>query len=219
MSHISENNEISLLFNVRNTALTTLKDRGYEIPVGSTKLTFEDFKSLYDQNRHHLYYPEMKPINLEEEHKRGGGVLVYFEPSDKFDKKIFLARISQLNKEFPNLDKLFFILKTYGNTKTKKLNNFVKTELVKHPNVEILESIYPFDFTKNNILPECYLLSEEDKNAVIDFLDTPITKFPKIDIEDPLSIRFGAKIGDVIFIKQNGGLEFRYRVVVKTENY
>lgn len=219
MSHISENNEISLLFNVRNTALTTLKDRGYEIPVGSTKLTFEDFKSLYDQNRHHLYYPEMKPINLDEEHKKGGGVLVYFEPSDKFDKKIFLARISQLNKEFPNLDKLFFILKTYGNTKTKKINNFVKTELVKHPNVEILESIYPFDFMKNNILPECYLLSEDDKKAVVEFLDTPVSKFPKIDIKDPLSIRFGAKIGDVIFIKQNGGLEFRYRAVVKTENY
>ena len=218
MANTTENSDIGLLFKIRKTALTTLKDRGYEIPLGATKLTFEDFKLLYEQNRHHLYFPDMNPVNLREEHKRGGGVLVYFESSDKFDKKIFLARMSQLNKEFPDLDKLFFVLKTYGNVKTRNLNSFVRSELAKHPNVEVLESIYPFDFMENNIVPECYLLSEEEKNAVVKFLETPAYKFPRIEISDPVPVRFGAKLGDVIFIKQNGGLEFRYRVVVKTDS-
>lgn len=218
MDNTTENNEIRLLYKVRKTALTTLRDRGYEIPLGSFKLTFEDFKLLYEQNRHHLYFPDMLPVNIREEHKRGGGILVYFELSDKFDKKIFQARMTQLDKEFPKLDKLFFVLKTYGNVKSRSLNNFVRSELANHPNVEVLENIYPFDFMENNIVPECYLLSEEEKNAVVKFLDTPVYKFPKIEVSDPISVRFGAKIGDVIFIKQNGGLEFRYRVVIKTDS-
>ena len=218
MANTNEKKEIGLLYKVRKTVLTTLKDRGYEIPLGSFKLTFEDFKMLYEQNRHHLYFSDMIPVNLREEYKRGGGILVYFESSDKFDMKIFLARMTQLNKEFPNLDKLFFVLKTYGDVKTRKLNNFVRSELANHPNVEVLENIYPFDFMENNIVPECYLLSEEEKNAVVKFLDTPAYKFPKIEVSDPIPVRFDAKIGDMIFIKQNGGLEFRYRVVIKTDS-
>jgi len=216
MANTTENSEVGLLFKVRRTVLTTLKDRGYDVPLGSTKMSLEDFRSIYEQNRHHLYFPDMIPVNLKDEYKKGGGILVYFESSDKFDKKIFLARMAQLNKEYPDLDKLFFVLKTYGDVKARKLNNFVRSELAKHPNVEVLENIYPFDFMKNNLVPECYLLSEEEKNAVVDYLDTPIYKFPKYEVSDPVPVRFGAKIGDMIYIKRNGGLELSYRVVIKT---
>jgi len=215
MANTTENSEVGLLFKVRNTVLTTLKDRGYEIPLGATKMSLDDFRLLHMQERHHIYFPDMKPVNLKEEYKKGGGILVYFESSDKFDKKIFLARMAQLNKEYPDLDKLFFVLKTYGSAKIRKLNNFVRTELAKHPNVEFLKNIYPFDFMKNNIVPQCFLLSDEEKNAVIDFLDTPIHKFPKFEVTDPIPVRFGAKIGDMIYIKRNGGLDLSYRVVVK----
>jgi len=217
MANTTENSEVRLLFKVRNTVLTTLKDRGYEIPLGSTKLSLDDFRLLHMQDRHHIYFPDIKPVNLKDEYKKGGGVLVYFESSDKFDKKIFQARISQLKKEYPELDKLFFVLKTYGDVKIRKLNTHVIDELSKHPNIEILENIYPFDFMKNNIVPQCYLLSDEEKNAVIDFLDTSIYKFPKIEVTDPISVRFGAKIGDMIYIKRNGGMDLSYRVVVKAE--
>lgn len=208
-----ENNDTRLLFKVRQAVLTTLKDRGYDIPVGSTKLSFDDFKALVGQERHHLYFPDIEPISTKEEIK-GGGILVYFEPVDRLDLKIFKTRLTQLNKEYPDLDKLFFVIKTYGNS--KKLSNFVKTELVKHPNVEILENIYPFDIMKNSVLPECFLLSEEEKNAVLETLETPLKNFPKFELSDPVVVRFGAKIGDMFYIKRYGGLELSYRVVVKT---
>lgn len=216
MANTTENSEVGLLFKVRKTVLTTLKDRGYEVPLGVSKMSLDDFRLVYEQNRHHLYFPDMEPVNLKEEYKKGGGVLVYFESSDKFDKKIFLARMAQLNKEYPDLDRLFFVLKTYGDVKGRKLNNFVRSELAKHPNVEVLENIYPFDFMKNCLVPECYLLSDEEKKAVLDFLDTPIYKFPKYEVSDPVPVRFGAKIGDMIYVKRYGGQELTYRVVVKT---
>ena len=214
MMNTIENSEIGLLFKVRKTVLTTLKNRGYDIPEGSTKLSLDDFKLLYEKTRHHLYFPEMKVQKIKEENKKGGGVLVFFESSDKIDKRIFQTRMTQLNKEYPNLDKLFYVLKTYGSAKKQKLNH-VNPELLMHPNVEILENIYPFDLMKNIVVPECFLLSEDEKNAVLDILDTSIHKLPKIEITDPISERLDAKIGDLIYIKRNGGRDITYRVVVK----
>ena len=217
MANALENSEIGLLFKVRKTVLTTLKNRGYDVPDGSTKLSLDDFKLLYDKSRHHLYFPEMKVMNIKDENKKGGGVLVYFESSNKIDKRIFTARMTQLNKEYPDLDKLFVVLKTYGSVENRTLSIFVKSELLKQPNVEILANIYPFDFMKNIVVPECFLLSEDEKNAVLNILDTPINKFPKINTNDPISERLDAKIGDMIYIKRNGGKEITYRVVVKTD--
>ena len=147
MTNTPEDNDIRLLFKVRESVLTTLKDRGYDIPEGYFKLSFEDFQVLLNKEHHHLYFPNLEPIGLKEEYKRGGGILVYFEPVDRLDLKIFKTRVAQIEKEYPDLNKLYIVIKTYGNS--KKLSNFVKTELVKHPNVEILENIYPFDIMKN----------------------------------------------------------------------
>ena len=219
MSNSSENNEINLLFKVRDTVLKTLKNKGYNVPVGTLNMSLTDFKSLYSQNKHHLYFPDMLPVNLKDEYKKGGGILVYFESSNKFDKKILQSHLIQLNNEYPNLDKLFFILKTYGNEKKKKLNTFVRLELSDNPNVEVLEDIYPFDIMNNVCVPPMYLLSSEEKEAVLKSSKTPLDKFPKIETTDPISIRFDAKVGDLFHIKRYGGRELSYRVVVKpTEN-
>jgi DNA-directed RNA polymerase I, II, and III subunit RPABC1 len=215
MTNTLENSEIGLLFKVRKTVLTTLKNRGYLVPEGSTQLSFDDFKMLYEKTKHHLYFPEMEVMNIKDENKKGGGVLVYFESSDKFDKRILQSRMIQLGKEYQDLDKLFFVLKTYGSVKKQTLNGFVKSELLLHPHVEILQSIYPFDFMKNIVVPECFLLSEDEKNAVLNILDTPLYKLPKFEITDPIPERLDAKIGDVIYIKRNGGKDISYRVVVK----
>lgn len=210
------NNDLESLFKVRKTAIKTLEDRGYELPAGLGNLSFDDFKLLHEKDMHHLHFPDTEPIGLEEENKKGGGIFVYFESSDKFDTKVFLARKNNITQEHPNLDKLFFVLKTYGNVKSRKLNSFVKAELVKHPNVEILENIFPFDFMKNAIVPECHLLTEEEKEAIVSISGTPSYKFPKMEQNDPIAVRFGAKIGDILYIKRNGGLELSYRVIVKS---
>ncbi len=210
----AESNDVRLLFEVRDSVLTTLLDRGYDIPIGSTKLSLDDFKILLNKERHHIYFPDVEPVGLKEEYKRGGGILIYFEPVDRLDLKIFKTRVAQLEKEYPDLDKLFIVIKTYG--KSKKLSNFVKTELAKHPNVEILENIYPFDIMKNNVVPKCFLLSDDEKKAVMEILDTPLNNFPKFELSDPIVVRFGAKIGDMFYIKRDGGRELSYRVVVKT---
>lgn len=58
-------------------------------------------------------------------------------------------------------------------------------------------------------------LKEDEKNAVLNILDTPIDKLSKIETTDPISERLDAKIGDIIYIKRNGGKDISYRAVVK----
>ena len=55
MANTLENSEIGLLFKVRKTVLTTLKNRGYDVPEGSTKLSLDDFKILVEKTRHHFW--------------------------------------------------------------------------------------------------------------------------------------------------------------------
>ena len=208
--------ELKNSYKVRGIALKTLRDRGYKIPEGSDNLSFEDYLFLYKQNRHHPYFPKVEPLHLKEEYKKGGGILIYFEESDKFDKTILQNRLTLINKEYPNLDKLFFVLKTYGIEKKQKLNSFVRTELHNLPNVEVLEDIYPFDFMKSSMIPECFLLSSEEKEAILNIMDTTSDKFPKFENDDPIVKRLGAKIGDIVHIKRYGGSELSYRVVVKS---
>lgn len=215
MSKNPEGELLFKLFRVRKNTLIKLRDSQYKIPLGSFDMKFDDFKKLYEKNRHHVYLPDVSPVNLPEEHKKGGGIFIYFEPSNKFDKKIFVSSVDKLSKEYKNLDKLFFVLKTYGKSNPKKLSTFVKNELQKYPNVEILQNIYPFSIMDNMILPECYLLDNDEKEGVIEYYDTSLSKFPKIHKNDPVAVHFNAKIGDMIYIKRNGGREITYRVVIK----
>lgn len=211
--------EIELLYKVRKNSLIKLRDSGYKIPTGAFELKFDDFKKLYEKNRHHVYLPDVKPLNLAEEDKKGGGIFIYFELNDKIDKKIFVSTVERLTKEYKDLDKLFYVLKTFGKNNPRKLSTFVKSELQKYPNVEILQRIFPFDIMNNMILPECYLLSSEEKEAVLKLYDTPLSKFPKIHKNDPVAVHFNAKIGDMIYIKRNGGREITYRVVIKPNSF
>ena len=214
---LNKNTDLQIMYKVRKTVITTLLDRGYKIPVGVSKLPIEDFRLLWEKNRHHLYFPELSPPKMSEDLKKGGGILVYFESSDDFTKKILESRISQLTKEYPNLDMLFFILKTYGVPKKKlKLNTFVVSALAKYPNVSVLENVYPYDFMKNALVPECHLLTEQEKEAVLKLYETPLHTFPKFEIDDPIPKRFGAKVDDLFYIKRQGGSEVSFRVVVKT---
>jgi DNA-directed RNA polymerase subunit H len=174
---------------MRKIAIKTLRDQGYNVP---QEAETEDVK---DEN---MYFDN---------------ILVYFEQSNDFTKKTLESRVNQLKKDYPDAEKIIFILKT---DKKIKINKFVVnalTEINKGDlQVEVLDNIYPFDIMKSNLMPEAKLLTEEERDQVVDLSKTPLNKFPKLLVSDPLSKRFGAKPGDMIYIKRK--TELSYRVVV-----
>ena len=148
-------------------------------------------------------------INLDDKYINGGGIMVYFEKVNRFDIKILRNRISEFQNN--NFDKIYIVLKSYNNA--KPLSRLIKPELSKTPNIEILENIYPFNTLNNINLPKFLLLKNEEKEKILEYMNTELNKFPKIKIDDPISIHFGAKKDDMFKIERYGGQEITYKVV------
>lgn len=223
MSESKQSFELWKLYKIRETVLKTLRDRKYELPQGIDRLSFSDFVTLHDKNRHHLYFPTMIPPESEGPTEDGrSGVLVYFESNEDFTKKILEARVHRLAEEYKDLARLFFVLKITssgaGNKKKPKVNAFISNALNKNAEfsyVRILENVYQFDFTENVVLPKFILLTKEQRDEVLKYYQTELHLFKKITSTDPVSKRFGAKVGDMFYISRDGGKEIDYRVVVE----
>jgi DNA-directed RNA polymerase subunit H (RpoH/RPB5) len=213
--------ELWELFKIRKTVIQTLKDRQYQIPKGINDLPFSDFVTLHKKNRHHLYFPTIKIPEIEgpiEEDRKG--VLVYFESFSDFTKKLLETRVSSLDKEYPNLARLFFVLKISTGKKKPKVNAFVTNALKSdYSHVRILENIYQFDFMENIVLPKFTLLTTEERDNVVKFYKTNLLNFKKILVTDPVSKRFGARVNDMFYIERDGGKEYDFKVVVPENIY
>ena len=116
-----QNTDSRKLFKQRTMVLKTLKDRGYYIPPGEEKLNFHDFLELYNEDHHHIYFP---PVGEEKK-----GIYIYFEQGEDMNKKTLETRVSKIRKDYPDLRKLFFVLKCGKNK--KKTSMFVKTTIEK----------------------------------------------------------------------------------------
>lgn len=220
MSETKQNAELWKLFKIRKTVLQTMKDRKYQVPEGAERLPFSDFITLHSKNRHHLFFPTMEiPLSEGDVGDDRKGVLVYFEPLKDFTKKILEARVSRLEDEYPNLARLFFVLKINGKKKKgrTKVNAFVSNALNKPElsYVRIMDDIYQFDFMENVVLPrKITLLTTEERDKVLESYQTELKFFKKMESTDPVAKRVGARVDDMIYIERNGGLEIDYRVIV-----
>lgn len=193
---------------VRKNGLRTLRDRGFKIPDPMFMLTLDDFAKIREKELHHIFFPRLE--NIDGTIYESGGVLMYFESSDKMDKKTLQQLLVQLEKEYPTLDKLYIVL--YYNLKQKKINFNVIDELKNYPHVEIMENIYPFSITDNILMPKCVKLSNEEKLKVFEIIGKQL---PKMVYFDPIAIRYNAKIGDVLKIVRDGGLDISYRIITE----
>ena len=202
--------KIKILYKRRNTAINRLIASDYKIP--KDNLSFEDFKILYNQNLHHLYYPDIKIRDENDDVKTG--LLVYFQPNIKFDKKNFLSQLSAVKEVFDDPGQIFFALETTNSINKPKANIFVQTELEKHSNVQIWTDLYSFDISKNNLMPKFFKLSPEEKSEYLSISGKKDKHFPKLYDTDPLCLHCGAKIGEMIkIIRKNGDIS--YKIVIK----
>jgi DNA-directed RNA polymerase subunit H (RpoH/RPB5) len=213
-SNVQRNTEARILYKKRRTVLKTLRDRGYALPPGEEKLSFQDFLELYRSEQHHIYF-EGTPPGMPEDESRGGGIYVYFEKNDEFTKKMLETQVAGISQEYPDLDKLFFVLKTGTSKKRPKVNVFVQSAIEKnkeYAHVEILEKIYAFDVTKNVLVPEHRLLTEDEVEAKRNEYGD-LTKLPRYLPNDAIVKHYGAKQGNIFLIKRLGGLGVYYRMV------
>ncbi|MBS7652441.1 DNA-directed RNA polymerase subunit H [Candidatus Bathyarchaeota archaeon] len=85
--------------------------------------------------------------------------------------------------------------------------------------IELIEPSLPaFDVFEHELVPRHEILSEEEKQKVLDRFHAKPYQFPWIKASDPISIILGAKPGDMIKItgrSLTAGVYESYRYVVK----
>ncbi len=74
------------------------------------------------------------------------------------------------------------------------------------------------DITKNDLVPKHVLLSDDEKQELMNTYKITLRQLPRINVNDSVILNMGGKIGDVVRIvrKSNvAGESSYYRVVVK----
>lgn len=201
------------LYKKRKVVIQTLLDRGYDVSEQTKNLPFSDFLELYRNSRHHLYFP---PTGDEKEPEEGGGIYVFFEPNEDFTKRVLESRVAAIDKEYPNLEELFFVLKSGKSKKKPKINVFVQNAIAKKPefaHVRILENIYGFLVTDNVLVPKHRILTEAEAEAILNKYGIQRESLPGISPDDPQMKHFGAQLGQVVEVLRGGGQELYLRHV------
>lgn len=200
-------NEKQTLFKIQNTVIEMLEDRNYNID-NKYKITFNEFNYYLDKNNIDIFATGNE-----------NNIYVYFYNDNKnFGKNEFKNTVSKIREEIDNNVNIIIIIK-------EKENSSVKKEIILpiYKNVEIFTyKQLTFNITKHDIVPKHILLKNNniDKNEeienIINMYSTPLSKFPKISIDDPISKYFGAKQGDLFKIYRKSysvGESIAYRLV------
>ncbi|MEM5797112.1 MAG: DNA-directed RNA polymerase subunit H [Candidatus Aenigmatarchaeota archaeon] len=74
------------------------------------------------------------------------------------------------------------------------------------------------DITKNELVPKHILLTDEEKQELLNKYKITLRQLPRIFVNDPVIRQIGGKVGDVVKIIRKSpvaGETLYYRVVVK----
>lgn len=191
------------LFNVRQTIIELIKDRGYNLP-DNINIDFTVFNIMYDNDN--------LSIEINDNDKL---LYAYFDKGIKtFGKnnlKELVTKIREKNKD--NSIKILVILKD-------KCNSTLKKEIQKsyYDDVEILlQSNFQFNITKNYLVPKHEKVPKEKHSEILEKYNCKYNQLPRIQHNDPISIYYGFKKGDICKITRNdfiAGNSIYYRYVI-----
>jgi DNA-directed RNA polymerase subunit H (RpoH/RPB5) len=193
------------LYKVRQTVLEMIEDRGYAIPPHLTLITFEQFSIQYDQ----------KTINfMVEDPSKAKKYYVYFHTDKSFGKNDLSTIVDKIVKDSED-ETLGIIMLLKDKESTSILKEKAKP---KYKNVELFEQrLMRFNPSKHVFVPKHVILTPEEEAEVVDRLQTPKSKFPKISATDVQARYLAMERGQmckIVRIDPEVGLSINYRVVV-----
>ncbi len=193
------------LYKVRQTVLEMIEDRGYAIPPHLTSITFEQFSIQYDQETIHF---------MVEDPSKSKKYYVYFHTEKSFGKNNLSTIVDKIVKETEDEEMgIIMLLKEKESSSIEK-----EKRKPKYKNVELFEQrLMRFNPSKHVFVPKHVILTPEEEAEVVDRLQTPKTKFPKISVDDVQARYLAMQKGQmckIIRVDPEVGLSIAYRVVV-----
>jgi len=185
MSVQSDFQEKKEWFNVRNTVLEMLQDRGNLIPEEVSIVNFEQFSIKFDTDNIDIF------INDEIKNKK---IYVHFNINlnKKFGKSDLVETLKKVVGTYKdeNINLILLLREKENSTVTKEL------ERKQYENVEIfLKKNMVFNITHHIYVPKHIVLNDEESEEIVSKFNTPKIKFPKILKSDPVARYFALKSG------------------------
>ena len=167
-------NKIEYIYKIYNNVLQMLLDRNYIVPK-SYKISFKLFKKKYISQDYNFNLTHKK-----NKHK----ICVIFNLDNKNKlqniKQILMDTYEQYSIE---KDELLLILNQKPNNIIKK---FVENSIYKHKVDLFWLHILQINIINHTLQPTFILLSEEEKQLLLDKYNIKVNQLPKMSIQDPI---------------------------------
>lgn len=202
-----ESKNQQFLYQVRNTCLEMIKDRGYTIPI-ETNITLEEFRAQYTERNIDMYIHD-------EEKNKNIYIHFYYNESKSFSKGDLKNLYTRLIETYQDENMTIIILLN------GKENSLVSKELAKpmYSNVEVFEQRYmSFNIRRQHFQPpHIRILSSEEESEILSRYNLTKNKMPKMLKADPIAKYYGAKQDQVLFCGRDSSVsgEIEYYRVVK----
>ncbi|XP_057724282.1 DNA-directed RNA polymerases II and IV subunit 5A-like [Arachis stenosperma] len=202
--------EVKNLYRIRKTVLQMLRDRGYLVSDLEINNTIEEFKKEFDnfvgKDREDLVINKCKKDNPSEQ------IYVFF-PSKR---KIGVAEIKAYTKRMHS-QKVFNAILVCQ----EKITEFAQRSITEISSqfhwVVFQENELLFNVTEHALVPVHQVLTDAEKNALLEKYTLEGTQLPKIQVDDPVARYYGLKPGQVVKIikpSETAGRYVTYRYVV-----
>mmetsp|Transcript_22677 Transcript_22677/g.20595 ORF Transcript_22677/g.20595 Transcript_22677/m.20595 type:complete len:222 (-) Transcript_22677:14-679(-) len=210
--------DASRLFRVQKTCWKMLKKRGYTVDDSHINMTTEDFQNVFTDNpsRESLTILVQKIDDPEEQ------LYVFFPEGDKTgsDKTSEKIGVTHLKKYYQrmldeNVRRAIIIVRTNMTPFAKQL---IKEVAIRGYRMEYFREMELLvDITEHKLVPEHIVLSQQQKQELLDRYRLKPSQLPRIQVTDPVARYLGLKPHQVVKIirpSETAGRYITYRICI-----
>eukprot|EP00930_Biecheleria_cincta_P061312 TRINITY_DN46890_c0_g1_i1.p1 TRINITY_DN46890_c0_g1~~TRINITY_DN46890_c0_g1_i1.p1 ORF type:complete len:212 (-),score=50.60 TRINITY_DN46890_c0_g1_i1:67-702(-) len=211
MSHLID--EVTKLWRVRKTVFQMLGDRGYFVPEKSLSETKEEFESAWKEAQENSQGRERFLILVHKKDNRDQQLIVFF-PDENKRVGVKPIRILAEKMDERKIREAILVVK-------QPLTPLAKTaiqEASAKMRIEVFaENELIINITHHELVPKQVVLTEEEKQQLLNRYKMKPTQLPRVQVTDPLARYFGMQRGEVIKIirpSETAGRYVTYRLCV-----
>lgn len=204
------------IYKSRAIVYTMLQKRGYNCENYENQ-TKEELNILFQNHSKKLNY-DIDSLDMLIE-KDGGSVLVKYVLNDKLRGKIVEKLIETIYENILKDEDTFIIITKDSVNYKGSLEEYINQKFVtkqRFTQIFWLNTLL-FDITQHELVPNYRILTDEEKQDVLDKYHVKETLLPNVLVTDPLANFYGVKVGQVVEVSktsETNGYTKSYRLCV-----
>jgi len=210
--------DVTKMSKVWHTVLSMLLDRGYHIPVEKLNLSLDAFKEQFvedDESGRRTQVQEDKlSIVARKADDPTQSIMVFFCR----EMKMGVSTLEEYSDRVKKANCHSVIIVLYHSMTTQCHTKMREVELKNACRIETFtEAELVVDITKHNLVPKHVVLSDKEKQDLLQRYHVTVQQLPKITTTDPIARHYGLRLGEVVKIirfSETAGQYVTYRYVI-----